>query len=213
MKPLMRALLFGQQDHIFESVPALMSRAGLRVTVISTSAKLAACPYVDQFIHVGSADELVRAAADESMLGYGIIVAGDDETLLSVKTSNLNPEEKVRLLPIMNADGLAHIASKFGLSRVLGAAKVNTPDFRIVNNRPELEAAISEIGFPCMIKGDGGGCGDQVHELPANLDLAPWQADTSYPLIVQRKIEGELVDLSGLFLEGRPVFFSYSEVV
>jgi hypothetical protein len=116
----------------------------------------------------------------------------------------------VLLLPVCSAHDLMHVGSKFGLSRVFANANILTPDWEIVSSGDELRSAIARIGLPVLLKADTGGGGSGVK------DFDQHQSDLStltFPLMVQKKIDGRLLDLSGIFIKGRPAFFSVSEVL
>lgn len=207
----MRALLYGVGYGLFEDgAPALLTRAGFRVTVIVKSSRERRCRGAERIIRTESVDALIAMALEEALSGYDFVGAGDDETLLRVRHSDLPAQHKVLLLPICSAQNLNHVGSKFGLSQALTAANILTPDWEIARDADELQRAAARIGLPVLLKADTGGGGAGVK------DFDPTQSDLSaltFPLLVQKKIDGHLFDLSGIFVKGKPAFFSVSEVL
>lgn len=209
----LRALVFGERDDLMEAIPPLLSRAGFSVCVVTTHPHLRRNKFIDEFLLVGSSDELVRRARDEARKLYDLIVIGDDETIRKTRDLQLPPEDKLRLLPIASIDGLQHLGSKIGLSRVLRAADITTPDFAVANDSSELQRGCESVGFPLFVKVDEGAGGDAVHQCASAEDVARIAGNVEYPVLIQKRIEGRVLDLSGLFLDGELVFFSYAEIV
>ncbi|MBI4922775.1 MAG: hypothetical protein HY834_13595 [Devosia nanyangense] len=211
--PSLRALVFGHSFELMEPVPALLSRAGFEVCLMTTSPRLARCRHVARFVLVPRRDALVDAANREAADGYQLVVAGDDTALKQVLRSSLTPAEKLRLLPVSSDDGFGHLASKIGLSRTLSGAGVATPPFAVAASPAELGAAAAGIGYPLFLKSDFGGGGQGVRGCASEADLQSLADGMAYPLLVQKKLAGPLVDCSAFFRNGDLVTFSYSTIV
>jgi hypothetical protein len=204
----MRALVYG--NTFVEALPPLLSRAGFRVTLIGPSPRLPRSRHAERVIRAETADRVIQAALEEARSGYELVVASDDNTLLAVRDSDLSTSDKLMLLPVRAEKDFRHVGSKFGLSAVLMEAGLPTPPAVVVRDRDELCAAVARIGAPVMLKSDTGGGGDGVRDFDLR-DLETIGID--FPVLVQKKIPGPLLDLSCFFLETKPVSFSVSEVL
>ncbi|MEO6395086.1 MAG: hypothetical protein ABIO40_04170 [Devosia sp.] len=208
-----RALVYGRNRDLMQAVPTLLSRAGLAVTLLTADRQLRTCRNVSRFIAVERLADIVPRAAEEAASGYDLVVAGDDDTLRAVRLSGLGTEDKLRLLPICSEGGLGHIASKIGLSHALAEADVNTPVFAVAETPDRLPAAIAQIGYPLMLKADYGMAGNQVFAVESEADLEEAEVRLRYPALVQRRMEGELIDCSGFFHQRKPVAISLSTII
>ena len=205
-----RALVFGSRWSTIEPVPALLSRAGFEVTLLSSNPRLRRCLHVTRFVFASSQSSLVGQALDELAHGYDLVVPGDDWALRDVRRAPWPVEDKLRLLPVSSPRGIGHIASKIGLSRALTTGGVLTPAFAVAENSCELEAALVSVGLPAMLKADFGAGGLLVVPVARHADIASALDILPFPLLVQRRINGLLVDCSGFFRNGEPVTFSRS---
>ena len=180
------------------------------MTVIVLSGHARACRDVERLIRVETFADLVDTALSEASTGYNLVIAGDDQTLVSVRDANLTVEQKLVLLPVCSEKDFVHIGSKFGLAAVLEKAGLPMPLSRIVHDRKQLLDAVAGIGLPVLLKADTGGGGSGVRDFdPADPDMA----DLEFPLLVQKKLSGRLLDMSCFYSKGAPVFFCYAEVL
>lgn len=209
----MKALVLGESDCLIEAVPSLLSRAGFSVCLLTTNPSLRQCKFVDRFLHAGSSDEAVQWAREEAKGSYDLIVIGDEETIRKIKKSDLSVEEKLTLLPVDHAHGFEHLDSKIGLSRVLKSGNIMTPDFEIAHNPAELESGCKAVGFPLLVKLDSSSGGVGVYHCNSDDDVIKIADRIKYPVLIQKKIEGNIIDLSGFFRDGRLIYFSYAEVI
>ncbi|MCQ8105050.1 hypothetical protein NP590_13115 [Methylomonas sp. SURF-2] len=208
----MKALVIGTAFFNMLSLPALLHRAGLRVHVLSTVKSMAWVAYIAELTVVGDPDEMIANAAKQAESGFDLVVVADDLTLKAIVNSGLSPEDKVKLLPVLQTEDFAHLYSKIGLSRVLQKNAIDTPDFAVAETADELKGRAERMGFPLLVKTDssGGGigvfdCGDRA-QLGQILESSP-----VYPVLLQRKIPGRSFDLSGFFRNGKLVQFGCAE--
>ncbi len=131
--------------------------------------------------------------------------------LHAIAHSDLPLRDKLGLLPVVSESDFEHLHSKIGLSKLFLKAGIKTPPFRIAANREESREAAEELGYPVLLKVDasGGGCG--IHECRGDEDfrLIPdvvWKR----PVLLQKKLNGAVLDLSALFLRTELIHFSYS---
>lgn len=203
------ALLFGYSYALLAAPASLLVRAGFKVDLI--------CPHhqhvkTSQWVDISAPKNLLVSKAIE-LLGsknYHLVIVGDDYCMADVIDSNLPIEIKLKLLPVVSSANLDHLFSKCMLSKILLAAGIATPDFEICRSLSDLKEGAKKIGFPLFIKVDrsGGGCG--VFECANNKDLLEKSTNLSYPLLLQKKIEGRIVDMTAFYQNGRLIDFSYS---
>lgn len=209
----MKALVFGDYDELIEAVPALLFRAGFKVCLVTTSFRLSKCKFIDRFLYVGSSDELLQRANDEARDSYDLIIASDEGTIDKVINSNLSLNDKTRLLAITSSDGLEHIGSKIGLSNVLKRNNIITPAFAVGRDLNELIDGCKKLGFPLFVKLDSGSAGAGVYHCSSERDIARHVDNFTYPVLIQKEIDGQLLDLSGFFRDGQLICFSYSQIL
>lgn len=210
----MKALVIGKQFFHLMPIPALLSRAGFTVDVVSTSPSMVGVHYIATNIKANDDDDLVRLANTMNKTDYTLTVISDDLTLNIIAKSNLSTEEKAALLPIVNSKNINHIGSKIALSIVLKKSGIKTPDFAVVSMPANLKKEVKKIGFPILIKIDFSGGGEGIFECQTEVDLETLEDQSlNYPLLVQKKIDGRLLDLSGFFQHGKPIYFNQSEAL
>lgn len=209
----LQALLVGENVELMIAVPTLLSRAGFVVDVITNSYIFKKHPAIRDFVFVANPDDIARVAFEKNSNDYSLIVIGDDNTLKKILNSDLSVEEKIELLPIQTIKNLDHIYSKIGLSKVLQEFGINTPEFRIAKDKSELKKSVESLGYPVLVKVDSSGGGFGVFECSSNDDvevlLNKLQA---YPVLLQKKIQGVELDLSGFYQNGKLIHFSYSKI-
>jgi hypothetical protein len=195
------------------AIPTLLSRAGFTVDVVSNKKAMVRCRNVNNFYRAPNSESVIKIANQRAGQGYDLIVAGDDRTLAEILRAPLSDDEKARLLPVVARENWVHIYSKIGLSKVLAAHNINSPLFWIAQDRTELEKIAREFGRPFVIKNDssGGGRGVFLCETPEAIDR--YAKKIVFPALVQEWIDGQLLDLSGFFQKGKPIFFAYSEAL
>lgn len=209
----MKALVVGKVFFHLMPIPALLHRSGFNVDVLSTTPSMAGVKYIANNVLANDDNQLLLMANAMAKTGYRLIVIADDLTLKAIVDSNLAATEKRALLPIIGADNISHIGSKIGLSRVLKASGISTPDFVVAQPNELMDAALG-LGFPILVKIDFSGAGEGVFECRDQGELRQLARRTfDYPLLVQKKIAGRMLDLSGFFQNGKLICFSHSEAM
>lgn len=209
----MKALVVGQAFFHLMPIPALLNRAGFSVDVLSTSPSMRGVKSIDNNVLANDDNELLVLANAMVKTDYQLIVIADDATLNAIVNSNLSITEKLALLPVVGTDHISHIASKIGLSRVLKNSGISTPDFVVAQPNELMDAAL-DLGFPILVKIDFSGAGEGVFECGNQGELRKLARQSfDHPLLVQRKIAGRMLDLSGFFQNGKLIYFSYSEAL
>lgn len=206
-----KALLYSACDGLMMPIPALLSRAGFEVHVISTFSALKKHRYIDQFILADSLASLIESLENQLKNTYDFIACcGDDFLLKAILHSHLSNEKKLRLLPVVSTDHFPHLGSKIGLSTLLFEKGIQTPAFRIANNYPELIHYAAEVGFPLFIKDDTSCGGTGIKEYRNKNEIKKSQL-MSFPALIQKKIPGKLITSGGLFIDKKPIFFEIAQ--
>ncbi len=209
----LQALLVGENVELMMAVPTLLSRAGFAVDVITNSYIFKKHPAIRSFEFVANSDDIARVASENLKNNYSLIVIGDDNTLQKILNSDLSAEEKSELLPIQTIKNLDHIYSKIGLSKVFQGFGINTPEFRIANDKSELKPSAESLGYPVFVKVDSSGGGFGVFECSSNGDVEVLLNKLqTYPVLLQKKIQGIGLDLSGFYQNAKLIHFSYSRI-
>lgn len=208
-----RALLYGVSTDLMRAPPTLLARAGFAVTLLTSNRRLRRCRNVAHRIEVERRADVAARAVAEARNGYDLVVACDDHVLHDVMLMQVPVADKLRVLPVTSERGLAHIASKIGLSRVLTEAGVTTPAYAVAEERSRLPVAIARLGYPVVVKTDFSMGGSAVVALRSPADLARLRPDFRFPAVVQRLVQGALVDCSAVFHAGELVTFSHATML
>jgi len=210
------ALLVGRAPTLMWAVPHLLNRCGFHVDVVSSSPLLRASQFVRDVMLLPEADGLSATAYAricDRERPYDWVIACDDQTLLEMSKMDWPAGREPAYLPLQGGPAGPHIYSKIGLSRVLRAAGVRTPQFRVARSCAEASRATRKLGYPVLLKTDSDSGGAGVHLCRGVEDV--WALERHFvsgPMLVQKRIEGREVDLSGFFFEGRLIHFCCAEV-
>ncbi|MES2961968.1 MAG: ATP-grasp domain-containing protein [Pseudomonadota bacterium] len=194
-------------------MPALLNRAGFNVDAITTCSFLEESKFISNFEHSFIPQDLVKMVMQKNLDTYDCIVVCDDLTLENILNSDLSSEQKLRLLPVQNLENFTHLFSKIGLSKILSEAGVRTPEFLVAQTQDEAVSAAEKLQYPVMIKVDSSGGGRGVFECKNSGDVKKIEARFfKLPLLVQKKIKGIELDLSGFYRDGKLIYFTYSKI-
>lgn len=204
-----KALLFGYSYALLAAPASPLLRAGFKVNLL--------CPHHPN-IHSNHLtlmtvpkDLLVNKAAElASSNQYNLVVIGDDYCMDDVLSSDIPTELKLKLLPVASSDNFRHLFSKCILSEILLAAHISTPEFVICHSRDELYDGARLIKFPLFIKVDKSGGGNGVYECNSIKDILDKAENLLYPLLLQKKVDGNIVDLTAFYQNGHLIYFTYS---
>ena len=211
---LMEALVIARTTSPAWDILHLLSRAGFSVDIVTTSRYLGLSRFA-RAVHTVSADQALATSAYDIVRirtnPYDWVMATDDQTLRALAQLQWPPGMRLKFLPSTTPKNLPHLCSKIGLSRVLSTGGIRTPPFRIARNHEEAIEAAKAIGYPVMLKVDFSGGGQGVHECAKEADIvALRRLFTELPLLVQKKIEGTVLDLSAIYFDGELVHFTCS---
>ncbi len=207
----LKALLIGKSKELTLAPMQLLKRAGFKIDLISIGFRCHAPNPFRKCIEIESIDQLTSLLPTElDIFSYNLIVVGDDDTLQEIRRSNLPKEAIGKMLPVRGDGKSAHIYSKTELSKLLEAQEIATPPYKIVTSENELLACAQLIGYPLLAKIDGSGGGAGVYECHSDPDLLSKKEKYSYPLLLQKLIDGYELDLSSFYQNGQLVYFSYS---
>ena len=196
-------------------LPEVIAGPGVRITVVgSRRNSLRRSQYVDEFIEIDyvANDELAgallaRPDVIEKLQGW--VIVGDDATMLSLATSDLSEQEKLRILPVRKPAGLRMLGSKVGLELVMRDAGVSGPRTAIAQTPDDLPRAVAQLkAVPrLLVKSAEGGAGERVRWWRGAPDQIPaaW-----FPVVVQEFVAGFLISVEALFRDGELVGWLYS---
>ncbi len=207
----LEALLIGKNQELTLAPMRLLKRAGVGIDLISIGFKYHDPNILQKNIEIESIDQLTRLLPIElDILSYNLIVVGDDPTLQEIQRSDLPKEVIGKMLPVRGDGKSTHIYSKTALSKLLDAQGIATPPYKIVTSENELLACAQLIGFPLLAKIDSSGGGAGIYECHSESDVLSHKEKYTYPLLLQKLIDGYELDLSSFYQNGQLVHFSYS---
>lgn len=208
----MKCLIITDESfYLNAGVIELLHRASFRVDVLSSNRLHAKYPSVCNFIPAESTTSIPHQASHLENQ-YNLIVVCGDQTLYLIKNSNLQLAEKVKILPITDCKYINHLCSKIELSNTLAANNILTPEYRSCESLEDLPQIISELGYPLILKIDFSGGGHGCFELNDDKDIKKIPAKfKNQRLLVQKLIEGKLIDASAFYQDKKLIHFSYSE--
>jgi hypothetical protein len=195
-------------------LPALLAQAGWRCEVVSLSGLYALSAHVRCLHHVEQVERLADRALEvlEAGLDAAWVIVASDELLAELRQRALLDRRYLALLPLAGPAGLAHLFSKFQLSRILDRSGLATPAWRVATSADEALQAAEELGYPCFLKRDAGNGGRGVARCLSSEELHDqalrWAAE---PLLVQEELRGRLWGVEALFWRGHLQAYAASE--
>ena len=207
------ALVIGQNHGLMRPVPYLLKRAGFDVDIISSSPFTRKTSNTREIKYVEKISDFLLHCTLEYLSNYLIIAIGDDQTLREVLNSTITEEMKLKLLPVNSEFQYSHIYSKIGLANALTRASlIKAPDYRVAANFSDILKISKEFENFIIIKIDASGGGEGVIECKYAEDLInAMKINLPFPILVQRLIEGTVIDLSGIFINGKLIHFTHSK--
>ena len=210
----MEALVIARTTGPAWDILHLLSRAGFSVDIVTTSRHLGLSRFARTVHLVTSGKALARSAYDFVRVrgkSYDWVMATDDQTLRALAELEWPPGMRLKFLPSTTPENRPHLCSKIGLSRVLSAGGIRTPPFRIARDHEEAIEAAAALGYPVMLKVDFSGGGEGVHECAQDADIVALRhLFFEQRLLIQKKIEGAVLDLSAIYFDRELVHFTYS---
>jgi hypothetical protein len=157
-------------------------------------------------------DLLNNTALLEKLDGWFIFDKDDD--VYQLARSNLSDALKIKILPIKKLESMGALGSKTGFISVAQSANITIPPSVVIESPSELAAGLAKISMPILIKGERRGGGFMVRPLSSvnELDRDPIPQDW-YPLVLQKKIDGEERGVEALFRDGHLVGWLYSQQI
>lgn len=222
-----RALLAGDPDLLWH-LPPMLDAAGFDVDVVTLagthlhrSREIRAVTLAPSL-----SDALVVAAEQSRADRYDWIIIGDDATLRLLRVGEgLDADDQVRLAPVTDPDFLDQLGSKVVLAQRLERLAVGSPRFRLAASAEEAAAATHDFGGRALLKPDAGSGGAGIisatgpkeaavgwHLLAARQESPAERDGAERVVLVQEFIEGRLVDVSGIFFNGRLVHYTYAHM-
>lgn len=211
--PLFKVLVVAEDGNIHANAETveLMERAGFEVHLISSLRYPKKYQGLHQFIYV-KVKEDIPAKILQISPNYKLIIIVGDQGLYLIKNSELSDLEKTRILPITKKSSLKHLCSKIELSKLFLKHHILTPPFICIKSREHAYEVASQLGFPSLLKIDFSGGGFGVFKLNKKSDLRKVPDHFfEHPLLLQKFIEGRLLDISGFFLDNKLIHFTCSE--
>jgi hypothetical protein len=213
---LREVLLVGRSSTLMWTMPYLMSRCGFAVDVVTTSQLMRSSRFVRKLVLVDASDTVTSTAYAlicDRERQYDWVIACEDQSLLELSGMDWPEDREPAYLPLQRKGERGHIYSKIGLSRALSEGSVQTPQFRVAWNVVDALKGARELGYPVYVKEDAASGGAGVHLCRSGSDVMRLEGlFAEGPMLVQKRIEGREVDLSGVFFAGELAHFAYAEI-
>ena len=193
----MKALIIGCYPDLTVAPIPLLSRAGFKVDVLwhqEGHADIKNKSLIHKLYRCDTLKELPYLAASTHQSNkYDLVVIGCELALKEVLHSSLNEQEKLSLLPVVAIENYTHLSSKIGFSKLLSSANISTPEFQVIASQAGLISASKKFGYPFFIKIDWSGGGSGVFECDSSDDILKIIENLVFPVLMQRKIEGNTI--------------------
>jgi hypothetical protein len=209
----MRALIFDTGNSIIPWLGSLLTRSDFIVDVISTVPKIIPFDGIGQNIYAKNIKQLLNLVVQRSKENYELVVPCSDILLSIIVNADISDDEKLKILPVTSVDNFQHLYSKIELSRTFKRKNIRTPDFDVANTWDELLSKSLKFDNNFFVKTDRGGAGSGVFLISDNSDLIACKSRLNFPLLIQEKIAGNVIDLSGFYQQKKLIHFSYSEMI
>ncbi len=196
-------------------MPSLLAAAGLRCDVVSGCAGFRHSRHATRLGCVQAANSLATTAMDfwRQHGPYQWVIAMSDSLLGELAQRALLDASYGSLLPLSSQAPREHLYSKIGLCRVLEAAGVPIPGWRVASDREMTLRFAAELGWPLMLKQDGSAGGRGVYACvdAADLDRAVERlAGRSF--LMQEWVHGRIFSVEALFFQGDLRSFALSRM-
>ena len=212
----MEVLVVESSEGVLWGLPYLLVRAGFSVDWIGASPRMRLSRFIRSLCVRETFQQIVQVACDricQQPKPYDWVIAGDDQCLKALSDFEWPDGATPRLLAAAPDGNVSHIYSKIGLSQTLRDAGVRIPPFEVAANCVEAVTAAHRLGYPVLLKVDSSAGGIGVRQCVCDDDVMGHEDLFSHgPLLVQKKIEGQELDLSAIFFERELVHFSYSRI-
>ena len=209
-----KVLLLGQSRNLFKALPLLFQRAGFVVDALTYYDCKIRKNFISNSQHFATRREFITALQKKNFDDYDLIVPFDDGVVKDILDSDLSLEKKLRLLPVKSEKDFKHLSSKIGLMEVLSKNGILVPQSFAVKDASEGLKYADLLGFPLLVKIDFSSGGDGVFECNDINDLKKIiEQNLATPFLIQKKIIGLELDLSGFYQNGKLISFNYSAVL
>lgn len=200
--------------HLVCELPRLFKRGGYRVTVLGISHwSLSNATYIDEFIEGFSEPcELIEQAA-ELIQGrkFTFTILSNDALIWALLDSKMDSAIKAKLYPITNLSYVSALDGKVGAAALWQELKIAAPPSKVAYSTGEAISIAKQFGFPVMLKISRSGGGRGVFQCNSAEDIQNVAIEA--PFLVEKHMEGDLMSVEALFLNGRLVAYSCSLVL
>lgn len=205
------ALLIGNNPMLLLALPSLLSRSGFTVDLITSCRQLKYSRFIRQYTWVHSKQSKIPEIVQHVEKNYDWVILSEESVLQEILDSPLSVEKKLQLLPVLSEKHFVHLNSKVGLSQTFQTHGIKTPPFFIAHHIHEAFMNAEKLGYPILLKqnASSGGQGIRLCLSSADFKTIP-RLFFNQKIVVQKYIQGDVLDLSALFLEGQLIHFNYA---
>jgi len=213
MKKYSALLIADQRSFRNTEMISLLKRSGFELDLMTSNRFHYLYKDINQRFFFANSDQF--AAVASSLSGkYHLTIALGDVALKLITDSSLTANEKLELLPISSAKAVGHICSKIALSEHLSLANITTPPYKKLERWETMAEEVKDVGYPALLKIDYSGGGIGTFRLNSEIDIINIPPHfREQPILIQKYVEGRLIDLSAFFQNGELVCFSCSHSI
>lgn len=213
MKKIRALLIADQRSFRNTEMINLLKRSGFDLDMMSSDRFHYLYRNIKQLFFFKNSDQF-SSLASQLAGKYHLTIALGDVALKLITDSSLTDDEKLELLPVCNKEGFRHICSKIALSEYLSLANITTPAYKKLESWETLAEEVKSIGYPALLKIDYSGGGIGTFRLNSEIDIFNVPSHfKEQPLLIQKYIEGSLIDLLAFFQDGELICFSCSQSI
>jgi hypothetical protein len=207
----MKALVLCYSPFLSAALPFLLARAGFTVDVLTPLTMFRNSNFTRRVMQTAPETSIIDQVIPLLTENYDWIIVTDEAILQEIKDANIDEEIKLKLLPVLSRENVAHINSKIELAEVFKEHGILAPDYSIVSTVSDAIAAAKQLTFPVILKVDASGGGEGIYECHTVKELnALSHLFQGKRLLLQKKIIGKEIDLSGIFLGKSLIHLNYS---
>ncbi len=186
-------------------MPHVIRQAGFAVDLLCRESNVSRhSGFLDRWIDAGETwEDLFEKLIELDRSGaYAHILLGEDAILCRIYTQPI--PELDHLMPVRE-DNARHMLGKVGFSQVCKSLGLRTPEFAVLTNAEQANAAVEQLGFPLVTKINYSAAGEGVQVFRDREAYLAYVATYRFlqPLLVQKFIEGELISVEALFRDGQ----------
>lgn len=200
--------------HLVCQLPRIFKNGGFRVVVLGfPHYSLTYCSTIDEWIEAPQDLNLVLEMVHQlaSNRVFDIVILAPDALLWALYDTQDEALLK-QLSPIGNPRYWHLLSGKIEAAAFLNEFHFTAPPSKAVHTCSEAIRAANELGYPVMLKISRSGAGNGVVRCDHESQIVHAPIAYDRPILVEKFIEGELISVEPLFINGELKAYAYSKM-